>query len=281
MYDPAAPVALFVSPHLDDVAFSCSGLLARLGGLGWRVAVATVFTRSVPDPAGFALACQLDKGLAPGVDYMALRRAEDAEFGRALGVVPLEWLDLPEAPHRGYGSPPELFAGVRPDDAIAAEVGRRLGALLARLRPDWVFAPQGIGNHADHLQVIRAIAALPDGGARVAWYRDLPYAAKFPAASAAPDLPGDMVEVAIPLGPDDLAAKVAASACYATQAPFQFGPGGPAAIARLLGDFAYAEGERLGHPGPVEAFRIAPSGLPDWEAGVCSPLGAPRRPDRG
>ena len=39
------------------------------------VTVVTCFTRSVPDPQGFALACQLDKGLGPEVDYMALRRA--------------------------------------------------------------------------------------------------------------------------------------------------------------------------------------------------------------
>ena len=266
-----APVALVVSPHLDDAAFSCAGLLARLRRGGWRIAVATVFTRSVADPAGFALACQLDKGLAPDVDYMARRRAEDAEFGRYLGIDPLEWLDLPEAPHRGYGSAPALFAGVRPGDDIAVEVGRRLDESLARVAPDWVFAPQGVGNHVDHLQVIRAVRARGDWATRVAWYRDLPYAAKFPAAPAAADLPGGLVEVAAPLALADLAAKVAASACYATQVPFQFGPGGDVAIARVLGDFARDEGARLGLPGAVEAFRIDPAARTDWEGRVLAP----------
>ena len=263
----SAPVALFVSPHLDDVAFSCSGILARLRGRGWRVVVATVFTRSVPNPTGFALACQLDKGLPLEIDYMALRRAEDADFGRLLGVDSLLWLDLPEAPHRGYDSAPALFAGVHPDDTIGGEVVARLDEVVAQVRPDWIFAPQGIGNHADHRQVIRAVVDRPAWLARLAWYRDLPYAAKFPTAPAAPDLPADRVEVFVPLNPANRAAKVAASACYRTQVPFQFGSGNDA-IARLLGSYAELEGIRLGMPGPVEAFGIDPAAQVDWDAQV-------------
>ncbi len=71
------PTALALSPHLDDAVFSAGGLLASLAAQGWRVVMATTFTQSVPDPKGFALACQLDKGLGPEVDYMALRRDED------------------------------------------------------------------------------------------------------------------------------------------------------------------------------------------------------------
>ncbi len=66
--------ALALSPHLDDAAFSAGGTLHALGRAGWRVVVATIFTRSMPEPQGFALRCQTDKGLAPDIDYMALRR---------------------------------------------------------------------------------------------------------------------------------------------------------------------------------------------------------------
>ena len=50
------PTALALSPHLDDAAFSCGGLLATLAESGWRVVMATLFTGSVPDPQGFAVA---------------------------------------------------------------------------------------------------------------------------------------------------------------------------------------------------------------------------------
>ena len=254
--------ALFVSPHLDDVAFSCSGTLAGIKRGGGRVVLATVFTRSVPNPAGFALACQIDKGLSPEVDYLAIRRHEDADFARELDVDRVEWLDLSEAPHRGYDSAPSLFAGVRDDDEVAVAVVAKLGALIEQVEPDWIFAPQAIGNHADHLQVIRAILTRPDWLARIAWYRDLPYASKFPTAQAAPELPGNLVEVAFPLDPRDLAAKIAGSTRYATQVPFQFG--NLAAVESVLGGFGRAEGQRLGQMATVEALLIEPEARDRW-----------------
>ena len=94
------PTALAISPHLDDAVFSAGGALARYARDGWRVVVATVFTASVQNPSGFALACQMDKGLSAEIDYMALRREEDAAACRVIGAVPA-WLPFPEAPHRG------------------------------------------------------------------------------------------------------------------------------------------------------------------------------------
>ena len=80
------PRVVAVSPHLDDAAFSAGALLAGLAAAGADVCVVTVFTASVPEPRGFALACQTDKGIAPEVDYMALRRAEDDAAVAALGA---------------------------------------------------------------------------------------------------------------------------------------------------------------------------------------------------
>ena len=74
----AMPTALALLPHLDDEVFSCGRTLAVLADAGWGVLPCTVFTASVPNPTGFTLACQTDKGFLPEADYMALRRAEDA-----------------------------------------------------------------------------------------------------------------------------------------------------------------------------------------------------------
>ncbi|MEJ7637394.1 MAG: PIG-L family deacetylase [Singulisphaera sp.] len=218
------------------------GTLAALRRSGWRIAMATAFTASVDAPTGFALACQLDKGLAADVDYMALRREEDAAFARALGVDPVEWLGLPEAPHRGYNSAPALFGGVRPDDEIWREVASALDRLDRRWRPAAVFAPQAIGGHVDHLQAVRAVLSLPAIAGRTAWYRDLPYAARFPDARPSPTLPGDLIEARVGLAEADLAAKLDGCACYATQVGFQFG--GVAAMRDRLGAFAMSEAGR-------------------------------------
>ena len=214
---------LAVSPHLDDAAFSAGGTLAALAATGHEVTVVTCFTASVPDPAGFALACQLDKGLPADVDYMALRRAEDAAAMAVLGATPVH-LELPEAPHRGYGSAPELFAGVRPDD----DVHRDVAAALEPLTADLWLAPQALGGHVDHLQVLRAVAA-QDRPAL--WWRDSPYVLRDPAAVPGPDLPGGLAEVRLP---QDLDRRADACAHYVTQLGFQFG--GAEGMRRALAD---------------------------------------------
>ncbi len=214
---------LAVSPHLDDAAFSVGGTLAALAAAGHEVTVVTCFTASVPDPAGFALACQLDKGLSADVDYMALRRAEDAAAMGLLGAEPVH-LELPEAPHRGYDSAPDLFAGVHDGDDVHLDVAAALEPLTADL---WL-APQALGGHVDHLQVLRAVAALDRP---VLWWRDSPYVLRDPDAVPGPDLPGGLAELRLP---QDLDRRGEACACYTTQLGFQFG-GAEAMRAALAG----------------------------------------------
>jgi len=217
------PVALFISPHLDDVAFSCGGTFATLAQAGWHCVLLTVFTRSVPHPTGFALACQTDKGLGPEVDYLALRRAEDAEAAQHLGATAVRWLDLPEAPHRGYHSPAALFADLLPADDIGPELLALLSKAVAETSPQLVFAPQGLGLHVDHRQVMQAVRAAVPPTIPVLWYRDTPYIIRQPAAQPAPELPAGLTEIAVPLSEAALAAKIAASQAYASQIGFQFG----------------------------------------------------------
>ncbi len=226
------PVALFVSPHLDDVVFSCGGLAAMLADRGWHTVLATVFTRSVVPAQGFALACQLDKGLPPELDYMALRRAEDLRAAAIIPFAAVHWLDLPEAPHRGYDSAPALFGAVHAGDTIGPAVASGLAELAARLRPDLVLAPQGLGNHVDHQIVVSAVqAGLPAD--RTLRYRDTPYAMRQPSG------PSGTGERVVPIG-GALDRKIAASCAYASQVGFQFG--GAAALATALAAFAQWEG---------------------------------------
>lgn len=118
--------ALFISPHLDDVIFSCGGALAKMRGEGWRTILCTVFTKSVAAPKGFALQCQTDKNLAAEVDYMKLRRAEDCRAAKILKVSEVLHLNFAEAPHRNYNSAPELFAGIKTGDEIWKSVAEHL-----------------------------------------------------------------------------------------------------------------------------------------------------------
>ena len=250
---------LAVSPHLDDAAFSAGGALATAAAAGHTVVVATVFTQSVPGPTGFALACQTDKGVGPEVDYLALRRDEDADACARLGADPV-WLDFPEAPHRGYDSPEALFAGVRPDDAGTwRSVCDRLATLIAEREPDLVLSCQGLGGHVDHAVVVRAVAeATRETPEIVSWWRDLPYALRQPDARPAPALPDGLQPVGLPLAVEALTVKLDACAAYASQVGYQFGrdDGRESSVAMRgrLEAFAWAEGARFGFQAPAEAF---------------------------
>ena len=211
--------ALFLSPHLDDAAFSAGTIIALLAAHE-EVVVATVFTRSVASPQGFALTCQTDKGFAPEVDYMAIRRAEDEAACAILGARAV-WLDLPEAPHRGYGSALALFGARREDDAL-----ERVLATIAPLvsKASSVYAPLGLGDHVDHHLVRDAVETLrPD---RLMLWEDMPYALRLterPPLTTWPDASREADDAA----DEAFARKLDACAAYRSQLTFQFGGEGP------------------------------------------------------
>ena len=252
------PTALAISPHLDDAAFSVGGTLSWLVARGWRVKIATCFTRSVPDPTGFALACQLDKGLGPDVDYMALRRVEDAEACAAVGLDPPIWLDLPEAPHRGYDSASALFGDVRRDDAVEAALVRLLAPHTKQA--DMVLAPQAIGGHVDHLLTVAAVDRLSNRPP-VMWWSDLPYAARV--GSRRPLAPRfAALEEVQPQIQHYVKAKLTVCGCYRSQLPFQF-PGGAEMMRDLLGIELLC-----GDPKTSRFFDVR---VPETEQSVCPP----------
>ncbi|MDL5156318.1 PIG-L deacetylase family protein [Actinomycetospora termitidis] len=250
-----------VSPHLDDAVFSVGGTLERLGA---DTLVVTCFTGST-DPATvtpFGLSTQLDKGLSADVDYMALRREEDRRALAVLGVTGRH-LDLLEAPHRGYDSPAELFAGRHDDDAVAGPLADALGPLLADA--DLVLAPQALGDHVDHQWVGAVVADLVDPG-RVAWWRDTPYVLRRPDAAPMEHVAGQELAVDVTA---ELDRKVAAVRCYVTQVPFQFGTAEAAGPA--LTGLARDEAARSGAAAPVEVLRAGVRA-----AEVLAPLGGKR-----
>lgn len=230
-----------LSPHLDDAVFSVGGLMAALADEGHELHLVTCFTRSVPNPTGFALACQLDKGLSAEIDYMQIRREEDARACELLRAQP-HWLDLPEAPHRGYHSAAALFGDLVAADTVLLELQKQLGDAVAQLKPDLILSPEGIGNHVDHRQVRQAVAQLQErfpATLFLRWY-DEPYLSRHPeqypegvtdkrkpgwAALHQQATQSEDAVVGMNVAPF-ADRKIAACAAYATQVGFQFGGAG-------------------------------------------------------
>ncbi|MDR6787708.1 LmbE family N-acetylglucosaminyl deacetylase [Sphingomonas sp. BE138] len=202
-----------ISPHLDDAAFSVGGVLAAHARAGDRVTIVTCFTGNVAAPTGFALACQLDKGVDAEVDYMALRRAEDRAACSVIGAQAVH-LPLLEAPHRGYGSAHALFGPRRNDDTMPATLTGALAAQVDTLAPDVLLGPLAIGDHVDHWLVRDALAAI---GRPLLLWEDWPYLTR------ASDLPSAPATRTHRLDDEDRAARLAMCAAYTSQIGFQFG----------------------------------------------------------
>lgn len=163
-----AQVPVVLSPHFDDACFSLGGLLERLG----RGLVVNIFTRGLFAPGDRS-------GIAADPDNVhRLRDAEDLAFAQKCG---LSRIDLK--------ADEPVLRGRRPNDArgIVEDIASIRVALLQTLEgldrisgvKRALFAPLGIGRHANH----RAVATLVQGNIaelsrsfQIYLYEDLPYA---------------------------------------------------------------------------------------------------------
>ena len=168
-----------ISPHPDDLALSVGSFFSRLVRVAC-VECLTVFTRSAwaPYRAGLSEA-----------DTTAWRRAEEAAFGRKLGI-PGRDLDLEDASVRGYDAVTELTENHQ-TDPVVSRCRTEMEAVI-RSRPwQWLLLPAGIGHHIDHLIVREAAMQARLPGSRVLLYEDLPYAASLTEAAIEATLHAD------------------------------------------------------------------------------------------
>ena len=166
---------VFVQPHLDDVAWSCGGTVARLAA-GEPCTILTVFDRS-PDPTlSLSLfARMLHIAWGAGRDPLPMRRAENVRALAILGAKG-ESLDFHEALYR---DPPVHSSGAlltAPGPALAPlahEIAERL--VEACRGATRVFLPLGIATHVDHVLCFAAHDRLREVGCAVHHYEDFPY----------------------------------------------------------------------------------------------------------
>jgi LmbE family N-acetylglucosaminyl deacetylase len=154
---------------------------------------------------GAVLTTELTEAAAAG-ETMATRRLEDERFA-AFAEASIIWLDLPDAVFRGYEGDDQLLGEPRADDPPPTDLLRRE---IARLEPQRIYLPLGIGGHVDHQLARDAGIALlhdsrrwvmpgPDYSRMTAFYEDFPYAywedfsrlEDMPGGSV-PGIPGDL-----------------------------------------------------------------------------------------
>jgi LmbE family N-acetylglucosaminyl deacetylase len=247
---------IFLSPHLDDVVYSCGGTLGVQVSTGLRPLVITVFA-GVPsltlELSPLAAEVHRDMGFRQNAQIaLTTRREEDARALNYLNVDYL-WLDYLDAIYRGtpayYTQKRQLIGGeVHPGDLwIDRELAQNLVALHDRL-PDAVwYAPLGVGRHVDHQIVSSAIDRLIQRGANVKLYEDFPYVLKESALEVRLNEFGGTLEPALVEMSEMLHLRQEASEMYASQIQLNFD--GKASMFKSMDD--YTHGIR-----PVQTVRL-------------------------
>ncbi len=169
---------IFLSPHLDDIAFSCGGLVWDLANNGHMVEIWTINAGYPPEDGLSPLANKLHLNWGLGLDAVRIRREEDQKACQILGAIPryFSYLDCiyrkTPAGEFYYYSEGHIFGGLDPRESnlIDSLSSQLLGELPEGAR---VVAPLGIGNHVDHELTRKAASRL---GIPLTFYADYPYA---------------------------------------------------------------------------------------------------------
>ena|SRR5438270_5141227 len=273
----SAPLAIFLSPHFDDIALSCGGMAARLSRSGARCFGVTVCAAPAAPGEGLSdyAKRQHEKwGDEEGSEPRTINEVRREEERQALGLLGLEpvWLDVPDAPYRHsaegeyfYASDETLMGAVALEERrvlvpkVANGIRHIAGEYAARGRVR-VFAPLGIGHHVDHQLVFSAARRLgPRYG--VLFYEDYPY------ASRPGKLQARLEELTLPVQPrltpisDLIGVKIAAIARYKSQLPMLFGSSEamPAAVRAYFEAVGGAPGhyaERFWYIPPIYTVRV-------------------------
>ena len=169
---------IYLSPHLDDVIYSCGGLIWEQTLAGEAVEIWTICAADPPDDPLSSFAETLHQNWGLGKNAVQVRREEDRKASQVVGAVPryFSFLDCiyrkSDSGNYYYLSDQDLFGGLDPGEAnliitLTEELKDQLPA-AAR-----IVVPLGIGNHVDHDLTRKAASRL---GIPLYYYADYPYA---------------------------------------------------------------------------------------------------------
>jgi LmbE family N-acetylglucosaminyl deacetylase len=169
---------IYLSPHFDDVAFSCGGLIWEQVEAGITVSIWTICAGEPPPGPISSYAQSLHERWGTGRDAVVVRRAEDLLSSQRMGARSCNF-SIPDAIYRRsplddeylYTSDPELFIELRQEEGHLVESLQ--DELNQALPQDFeLVCPLALGGHVDHRLVRSAAERL---GKRMWYYADYPY----------------------------------------------------------------------------------------------------------
>ena len=144
---------VFLGAHLDDAVASCGGTIAKLVYERAEVLVITVFTR---EPVTKSLSKKFHKF----ADYDLRKKEEQVALDKL--SADYKWMDIEERAYRAplLKKPTDVFKinlseGLKQFINIS-EIQKELDKIFEKNPKSKIYAPLGIGNHFDHVEVFLA-----------------------------------------------------------------------------------------------------------------------------
>jgi len=169
---------IYLSPHLDDVALSCGGLIWEQTQAGQSVEIWTICAGDPPPGSLSPLAEELHRRWGVGREAPSQRRDEDVQSCTILGCN-YRHFEIPDAIYRRH---PKTGENLYYSDAtILGEPAKSENQLIKSITSEItkylpespiLVSPLTLGNHVDH-QITRA--AVERMNVPLAFYADYPY----------------------------------------------------------------------------------------------------------
>lgn len=236
---------IYLSPHLDDVALSCGGLIHRQVQAGTAVLVLTIFAGPPLHSELSSFAAELHAHWGHLTEPVAVRRREDKKAMRLLGADYIH-LGYPDAIYRFddtsslYLCDEDLFGPLHPSDLkLVAQLTEAIMEMHSP-RQSTIYAPLAVGNHVDHQLVREAALMLHRKSYPVTLYEDYPYVEVPKALTRELERIGTdrWTEEVQDFDEENLAMKIKAIAAYASQMDKLFG--GTEVMAERVRDYSLA-----------------------------------------
>jgi LmbE family N-acetylglucosaminyl deacetylase len=210
---------IYLSPHFDDVALSCGGLVWEQAQQGEMVSIWTICAGepTFEDLSPFAI--QLHQRWELGQNAPAKRRMEDLNSSQRLGASN-RYFSIPDCIYRRdpgtgefiYTSEAALNGALQAGDSQV--IHKLQEEIQLSLEPATVLVcPLGLGNHVDHQLTRRAAEGL---GQDYWYYADYPYVLQNGTRLEQMEADG-WISQAFPITPHGLSAWMDSISAYASQ----------------------------------------------------------------
>ncbi len=247
---------LYLAPHFDDVAYSCSGHIALVAAQeGHESHLATVFPQEINCQTSEQLNEQNTGQNEPqkAKPFLSPRVKGDHALCQEFDLVS-HLLPFVDAIYRGYSLEDDASCRVFNDysDAEEIDVTIAIETLVNEIQPDVVYAPLAIGNHVDHRLVRNAVLNLHarEPGYRIEFYEDIPYVMSQPVNPAiAEQMSPHYIDITKVLDK-----KIDAMLCYENETCFHFGERSD--LEQVLRSYGAFKAEEFGQSGLFECFWV-------------------------